>query len=358
MTMQKNQTRKRRVNKVALFTILMVVVLCIAGFAYREKTSLSGNEALACELINEPIYNQKTDRIADGIYLTTTELNVREDPNIEGKLMGTVDKGVSVTIEETTNPDWAFVKEFKGYVSREYLKKVDESEVIGVVYTRNDKNPYLVSRPDDDEDHYLESIDEYRTYLIRPTLYNDDYYKVGDNAYISKGFVVVEYYEKNYYNRFIKQSTSRGFTEYRPEVFHKYVSMNICESSNLSVDEITLMVKDTAFDGLAPALKDIDDKGVNAIFALSVAMLESGNGRSYLARSQNNIFGLDPYNGGMSFSNKSDCVKYFGNLMKKHYFANGRNTLYDINQMYEPYNSNWSDLVSTIMYENRAKVNR
>lgn len=357
--MQKNQTRKRRVNKLAIFTILMVVVLCIAGFAFQEKISLSGNEASASILTDSPVYNQKTDSVANEVYLTTSDLNVREEPSIEGKLMGTLDASVSVTIEESSNPDWVYVKEFKGYVNKTYLKKVDVSNVIGVLYTRNDTNPYLTSKPYGDEDNISESIDEYRTFLIRPTLYNDEYYKVGDNSYINKNFVVVEYYEKNYYEHFIMRPTSRGFTEYTaPVIFHRYIGMNICESSNLSVDEIALLIKDTPFEGIAPALKEIDDNGVNALFALSVAILESGNGHSYLARNQNNIFGLDPYNGGMSFSTKSDCVKYFGKLMTKHYFANGRNTLYDINQMYEPYNSDWSNLVSTLMYENRAKVNR
>lgn len=356
MTMSERQTRKRRVNKSALITILMMVVLCIAGFAYQEKINTSGNETMMVE-DSQPSYNQETDTDATKVYLTTTDLNVRQDPNIEGKLLGTIDSGVSVTVDVVDDADWGYVREFKGYVSMQYLDKVPEDNVIGVVYTKNDTDPYLLSEPN--ETCMAEEINDYRTYLIRPILYNSEYYKVGTNAFIRKDKVVTEYYDKGYYDHFIKQPTSRGFTEYKPpKVFHKYINMNISEPSNLTVEEIGVITNGTPFEGTAPALKKIDEQGVNAIFAISVAMLESGNGTSYLARAQNNIFGLDPYNGGMSFSTKSECVEYFGRLMKKHYFANGRNTLYDINQMYEPYNSDWSVLVNNIMNENRAKLHR
>lgn len=354
MTMVLKNVR-RNINRLLIAVVCLGTLITIAGFTYQEKTNLSGNEVLACELIQEPTYNQKTDALAKQVYLTTTELNVRKSADVNSKLLGTIDSGVSVTIDVTDNASWGYVREFKGYVNMDYLKSVPLSDVIGVVYLNMDKNPQIFSQPD--EDHVASDITSYQAYKIRPTLYNDDYYMIGDHAYINKDVVSVEYYDRQYYEHFIQAPTSRGFKEYKPPVvFHKALCTNISEPSNLSLGEIQTLVAGTPFEGTASAFKEIDNQGVNAIFALSVAMLESGNGTSYLARAQNNIFGLDPYNGGMSFGNKAECVEYFGRLMQKHYFSNGRDTLDDINNVYEPYNSNWSSMVQDLMRQNVSKV--
>ena len=244
--------KKSKVIQLYITIVLFLIALCIAGFAYEEERSSGSHEALVCELQHEPTYNQKTDPGANLIYLTTTQLNVRQSPEISGKLMGTIDPGVSVTILPTEDPEWGFVKEFNGYTNMAFLSKVPVENVIGVLYTKNDMGPYLVSQPDDD--YVLETIDEYKSYLTLPVLYNDKFYKVGDSSYINKEFVVTEYYEKEYYNHFVKMPTSRGFTEYKPPaVFHSYSMSNTAGKTVLSESDAYRFFKSQGYDDVATA---------------------------------------------------------------------------------------------------------
>lgn len=353
---QRVQKRNEKLTKMFLAAMSVIMITLLLGFAYQNKSDEAVRvEASQAITTNSPKENYTIDESAQHVCLTTDYLNVRSEASTSSEIKGTLDVGTSVTVLPSNDSNWYYVKEFKGYVSKDFVKPVSESDVIGVATV--EKNGEYFTAP---EDGTAVSVSKGNTYVVRPFLYNGKFLEIGDSAYIDRALVTVDYYDRDFYEHVIKDRTSRGFTVREARsVMRKNVSMNISEPSGLSLVEINKMTRGTSLDGIGPALKEIEENnGVNAIFALSVAMLESGNGESYLARNQNNIFGLDPYNGGMSFSNKSDCVRYFGRLIQKHYFGNGRDSLADINQVYEPYNSNWSVMVQDLMYQNRSKAGR
>ena len=102
-----------------------------------------------------------------------------------------------------------------------------------------------------------------------------------------------------------------------------------------------------------------EEYGVNAILLLAIIRLESGNGRSNLATSKNNLGGL--VSGGYSvtvyrsFDTKDECVIFMAQLLSENYlndsgkFFSGY-TLADIAKRYSVSKA-WSDLVCSIMYE-------
>ena len=115
-----------------------------------------------------------------------------------------------------------------------------------------------------------------------------------------------------------------------------------------------------SLSGIECALIEAQDEyNVNAIMLLAIIRLESGNGRSSLARNQNNLGGITAPRNSVtafrSFDSKRDCVIYMAKLLGEQYlnetgrFFNGY-TLLDINKKYSA-STAWSTKVSEIMYE-------
>lgn len=367
MTMETKATSTKKqmggLGRIRLVCICAVVVLTIAGFCANlfksgDENSTMVKTAVAAEQV--PQWSQKTDTDAEMVYLTTTETDVRTTPGEISEVIGTLNSGVSISARPSAvDTDWYYVKDYDGYVHVSSLKKVAIEDIIGVVSVKHDINPYYYATPEVAEERTF--VENYMTYYSRPFIYNDKYVKIGEKAYISRDQVTIAYYEKDYFKRYIQMDVSRGpvmvaqpFRKRVPDI-----TMVIHQPSGCTVEELNTMTRGTGLDGLGQVLKEIEEaNSVNGIFALAVAQLESGHGTSYLARHQNNIFGLDPYNGGMTFETKEDCVRYFGRLIERHYFGEGLTSLYDINQMYEPYNDNWSYLVQSLMNANRTKIGR
>ena len=104
-----------------------------------------------------------------------------------------------------------------------------------------------------------------------------------------------------------------------------------------------------------------EDYAVNAMLILAIIRLESGNGKSRLATSKNNLGGLVAKRGKtatvyQSFSTKSDCVEYMARLLSNHYLTEGGKffkgyTLGDIAKTYCTSSEKWTNLVSSLIYE-------
>ncbi|MCD9020917.1 glucosaminidase domain-containing protein [Cohnella silvisoli] len=135
--------------------------------------------------------------------------------------------------------------------------------------------------------------------------------------------------------------------------------------SGLSEEDIALIFDGTALagHGLEETILDVEEKyGINAFFTIAVMKLESGNGSSRLARSKNNLFGLnatsgDKNNKAFSFETKGDSVRKFGQLLSKNYVGKGYTTVEKIATKYCPANSKWSGLVKNIMKKDYGKLN-
>jgi hypothetical protein len=135
--------------------------------------------------------------------------------------------------------------------------------------------------------------------------------------------------------------------------------------SGLSEADITLIFDgtDLAGHGLEETILEVEGQyGINALFTIAVMKLESGNGSSRLAKSKNNLFGLnaisgDKNNRAYSFETKGDSVRKFGLLLSKNYVGKGYTTVEKIASKYCPANANWSGLVKTIMKKDYGKLN-
>ncbi len=111
---------------------------------------------------------------------------------------------------------------------------------------------------------------------------------------------------------------------------------------------------DTKLVGLGQALYDMESEyDINGFLALGISGIESGWGRSNLAKNANNLYGLL----GMSFDSTYDCTMYFGELMRNHYIDEGRTSLASISKKYCGGNAQWvSDVTWFIgIYTDMAK---
>ncbi len=150
-----------------------------------------------------------------------------------------------------------------------------------------------------------------------------------------------------------------------PEVEELNQPTSIVESdSGLTEAHIAKIFEGTALSGhnLEQAILEIEEEyGINAYFTIAVMKLESGNGKSWLAKKKNNLFGLNAidgnkYNKAFSFKTKGDSVRKFGQLLSRNYVNKGLTTIEKVARKYCPANSRWSSLVKNIMKRDYNKL--
>ncbi|MFC5700289.1 glucosaminidase domain-containing protein [Cohnella faecalis] len=137
----------------------------------------------------------------------------------------------------------------------------------------------------------------------------------------------------------------------------------VSSDSGLTEEHIATIFKGTALagHGLEEAILDIEEEyGINAYFTIAVMKLESGNGKSRLAKIKNNLFGLNAIDGAhnkaFSFETKEDSVHTFGRLLSKSYVGKGYTTIEKIAKKYCPSNPKWPGLVISIMKGDYKKL--
>lgn len=130
--------------------------------------------------------------------------------------------------------------------------------------------------------------------------------------------------------------------------------------SGLTEKAIAEILKGTDLEGhgLESAILEVeDDYGINAFFTIAVMKLESGNGKSRLAKAKNNLFGLNATGGrnenAFRFETKADSVRKFGQLIADHYIGKGYTTIEKVARKYCPVNDKWPKLVQNIMIRDR-----
>lgn len=133
----------------------------------------------------------------------------------------------------------------------------------------------------------------------------------------------------------------------------KNISMNLQTHTFISGDEIDNLLIGTNLYGIGNSVQKAEMLyGVNSLFIISLAVVESGWGESYLATTRNNLFGICAYDGNegaaTSFATKEDCVLHLGKLISEEYFSKGRTDLYSINAIYAS-NSDWANMVGSMM---------
>lgn len=131
---------------------------------------------------------------------------------------------------------------------------------------------------------------------------------------------------------------------------------DISKPSNLSASQLNSVINSrlksvgkssSKLSNLGDALVKMEEEsGVNALFCLAVASLESGYGTSDAAMNKNNLFGLMRSDSLMEFSSVSECISYWGNLIKNHYIDSNRDSIEDIQPKYCPDSETWAPDVS------------
>lgn len=120
-------------------------------------------------------------------------------------------------------------------------------------------------------------------------------------------------------------------------------SLDVSQPSGVTLADLKLVSRG-AFVGIEDAfLKAEQDYGVNCLFVMGIASLESANGT--ICYRPNNMFGF----GGRSFSSKSECVDVVARALANNYLAPG-GSLYngkrvtDVNKRYAA-SSTWDEKV-------------
>lgn len=143
--------------------------------------------------------------------------------------------------------------------------------------------------------------------------------------------------------------------DYYQDDFTSYSS--VMTSSNLTAEQIEGMLSDyPGLDGLGEAIYNTEQTyGVNAYYTLAVASLESGYGKSAMAQSKNNLFGML----GCSFETKEGSVDYFGELMTKYQNRLGADNMNpaSINPIYCTSSNTWAGTIASLMNQWAHKAN-
>lgn len=120
---------------------------------------------------------------------------------------------------------------------------------------------------------------------------------------------------------------------------------------------------------LSPGMQGLGDDyakaeaeyGLNALFMISIAELESGFGTSGLAQNKNNLIGLKSYDGWASFDSKEECVDYHGRYLSNNYldpegsFHNG-STIRGVSIVYCGESEHWVNQVTHLMEDNLETI--
>lgn len=116
---------------------------------------------------------------------------------------------------------------------------------------------------------------------------------------------------------------------------------NAFTKSNLSVKQLNNILSNTAIAGHGEDFYKLEQNhNINAIFAIAIAVVESGAGTSYNATKRNNLFGIGPH---MVFNSKSACINYLGVLLNKSTYKG--KSIENIGKIYCTDGTNWSGKV-------------
>lgn len=134
-----------------------------------------------------------------------------------------------------------------------------------------------------------------------------------------------------------------------------YNPKNVTEPSNMTVEDIRILLEDTPLAGTEYAFYNIEkDSGINAFYAISVAYQECGRKfKEPRVVNNNNIFGImgNPY-----YKSKQECIYYFADFTQRLYLNQGLTSVYTIQPKYCPPDKTWSGDVASFMKEHHTII--
>ena len=125
--------------------------------------------------------------------------------------------------------------------------------------------------------------------------------------------------------------------------------------SGASPETLNKLLEGTWLEGYGQKFHDNEKEyGINALFSIGNAILETGwEGNNYLARNNNNIYGL---NTSKKFDSYGHCIDHWFNLISKHYVGEGYISMSSIQGKYCPPNSSWDEQITAVTVRLRNKA--
>ena len=124
------------------------------------------------------------------------------------------------------------------------------------------------------------------------------------------------------------------------------VDFDVTAPCGLSTEEFEAVLKYDLKEYAEEFLQAEEDYGINACFLASIAALESGWGRSDLAKNKNNLFGWKGRNGYKEFESPERCIDFVAWKLSKKYISKGLDTIDKIAPVY--CNEEWAGYVKDI----------
>lgn len=257
--------------------------------------------------------------------VTSFYLNVRALPNASSDILRTIEKGTLLQVLTTTESGWLSLQD-GGYVSGRYANPVGDAtgaKVTAPVVTA----PSPAAKSAKSGAVYVSSVSAASRPAVhlRPTAAD--------------------------------ASDSLAENPVKP-------TSKVMSDSGMTAEHIAVLLKGTKLAGLGleDVILEIEQKyGINAFFTIAVMKLESGNGKSTLARTKNNLFGLNAITGNaqkkaFTFATKDDCIRKFGQLISDKYVERGFTTIEKVASKYCPANGLWAGHVRNIMRSDYGKL--
>lgn len=120
---------------------------------------------------------------------------------------------------------------------------------------------------------------------------------------------------------------------------------DITEPSELAPEAIEEMLPED-MKGLGEAFSEAEQYGIDARFLIAVARLESGNGKSRVAKNKNNLFGWKCSSGFKVFETKEQGIDFVALKLREKYFDRGLTTIETVAKRY--CNAEWGELIEGI----------
>lgn len=106
------------------------------------------------------------------------------------------------------------------------------------------------------------------------------------------------------------------------------VDSDLRVASNVTAEEIDVMLSGTLLQGLGSAFVRVEQEyGVNALYMMGLACIESAWGQSEFAVKRNNLYGWNAVDSNprkaTSFNSKEECTLYVASKLKANYLTEG-----------------------------------
>lgn len=106
---------------------------------------------------------------------------------------------------------------------------------------------------------------------------------------------------------------------------------DITQKSGLSADQLKAAAKamrgDNGFNDFQAFVNAENEFGINSLFMLAHAAVESAWGTSYYSKTRNNLFGFNAYDSNpdqaSSYASQAASIRFYANFLKNHYLTPG-----------------------------------